>query len=195
MQALMRAIGQLMTFRIGGESMPHSPRLLLVLLFAMLAVDALLASLIQDNLNTPLAIALRLAIGQALLLLFLHGNRRHERFVQTSIALTLVTLVVTIVTSPLVLQLAPLLKEMVQLSKASDPAARAQLQMTPVQSMIVLTLAPLMVWLLLLRAAILRGAVDCRWPMALLMSVALLIAEAVLTTSLLDLIFGKPAPA
>ena len=34
MQALMRAIGQLMTFRIGGESMPHSPRLLVVLLFA-----------------------------------------------------------------------------------------------------------------------------------------------------------------
>ena len=193
MQALMRAIGQLMTFRIGGESMPHSPRLLVVLLFAMLVVDASLTALIQDDAGSPFAIALRLAIGQALLFLFLHGNRRHERFVQTSIALTLVTLVVTVVTSPLVLQLAPLLKEMVEVSKASDPAARAQLQVTPLQSMIAFTLVPVALWMLFLRASILRGAVEYRWPAALVMSLALLIAETVVTTSLLNLIFGKPA--
>jgi hypothetical protein len=173
MRAMMQVIARLLTFRAGGEEMPHLPRLLVVLLVATLALDAALSMALDDSGSSPLWIALRIAIGQGLLWLLLQGAGKAARFVQTSIALTLVAFVFSLISAPLLLVLWPV---------PQDPK-----QVTALQALLMLTLMPMMIWLMCLRASILRGATDFRWLTAFVIALALLVAEASITLSLMKM--------
>lgn len=159
--------------------MPHAPRLLVMLLLATLALDVALSAVLQETGNSPVWIALRIVIGQGLLLLLLQGARKKERFVQTSIALTLVALVFSAASAPLIIAIWPI---------PEDPQ-----QLTGLQAAMMLLLMPIMLWLLGVRAWILRGALEYRWLSAFVISLALLVAEASLTLALMKMI-SAPSP-
>ena len=178
MRALTQACWRLLTFRAGGDDMPHSPRLLAVLLAATLALDIALASVLEDNGTSPLWILVRMGIALGLLFLLLQGAGKAARFVQTAIALTLATLTFSIFSAPLLLVLWPLPQD--------------QKQISAVQALLMLLLMPVFFWLLWVRTWILRGATEYRWPMAFLVSLALLVAEATLTLSLMKMFTNDP---
>jgi hypothetical protein len=179
MRALTQVIARVLTFRAGGEVMPHAPRLLLVLLCAALAMEVMFALLFSETPINPFWILVRISVGQGLLWLLLQGARKRERFVQTSIALTISTLIYSIVIIPLMLPLLPYLP-LLKSSPEKVPAFAAGF---------VFLAFPITIWFMVLRASIFRGATEYRWVISFLVSMALPFTEAVITISLMKM-FG-----
>lgn len=181
MRELMRAWWQLLTFRVGGEGLPHAPRLLAVLLGLSLAlhfaVDPVLAALVQNRKEqSVLGLVVNIALGLAMLWMVLNGARKRERFVQTAMAATLSSLAFTVVFMVLLVLSWP------------PPAPDQATQVYPLKLIAGLAFLPLLIWLLCQRAWILQGATGYRWPLAWMIAMALLIAESTIPVSLMEMI-------
>ncbi len=173
MNALLRTIVQLLTFRSGGEHMPYAPRLLVVLIAAMVAIDIVLASVLEGSDNSPLWILVRMLLGVGLLSLLMQALQKSERFVQTAIALALVGLVFTLISAPILLLIWPL---------PQDPKL-----LNGLQASLMLPLMAVMFWFMCLRAWVLRGALDLHFLAAFMLSITLLLAETLVTVSLMKM--------
>lgn len=165
---------RLLSFRAGGADMPYAPRLLMLLMAITFALDAALAQVIAiDAESSPLWIAVRLAISLLLLYLLLKGQRKAERFVQTAIALNAAALAFSLLSMPLVLMLWPL------------PTPEQAQTVSAMDAMLAVVLFPMMLWFLILRAWLIHQATEYRYLLSFLISIALLIAEAALTKTLM----------
>lgn len=171
MLALIQACFRILSFRAGGEIMPHSPPLLGALLVATFALDAVLSLNLPGIETSPLWIMVRMAISLGLLWWLLKGAGKSARYLQTAMALTLTTLAFAIITAPILLTIWPIPKEPEQL--------------TAIQALLMLLLMPLTFWLMCVRAWIFHGATEYRWFISFLASIALLVAEATLTAFLM----------
>jgi hypothetical protein len=170
MLALIRSCARLLSFRAGGEHMPHSPTLLAMLLAVALVLDIAVTGRLPDVEASPVLKLLNLGVGLGLLFLLLQGAAKAERFVQTATALALSTLPFQLVLSPMILVLWPV---------RENPE-----QLTPLQAMVTLMMLPLFLWWLAVRIWILRGATEYRWLSVIILSMAMFVAEITITAFL-----------
>jgi hypothetical protein len=170
MLALIQSCARLLTFRAGGENMPHSPPLLAVLMALALALDLAVTGRLPDMESSPLLKILNLGVGLGLLFLLLQGAGKAERFLQTAIALALSTLPFQLALSPVILVLWPVREHPEQL--------------TALQAALTLITMPLFLWWLAVRMWILRGATEYRWLSVIILAMALFVAEITITAFL-----------
>lgn len=173
MTAFLNVILRLLSFRAGGADLPYAPRLLVVLVVAMVGCDIWLSHHLEGSDAAPQWILLRTLIGIGLIFLVLRAADKPARFVQTATALTLVAFAITILSAPILLAIWPL---------PEDPK-----QITGTQAALVMPLLAVMLWFLILRAHVLRGALECLWFAAFMLSLLLLFVESAVTLSLMNL--------
>ncbi len=156
--------------------MPHAPLLLGAVVAANVLLEdrfeAALVGLIPDRPAMPLFwLVVHALIELGVLALLLRGANKSARFVQTAIALAVASLVFSLVAGSLFFALLPL---------PQKPEG-----MTAAQAMLMLLTLPLLLWFAAIRTWILHGATEYRWRIALLVALALPIAEGTITVTLM----------
>ncbi len=173
MTAFLVVISRLLSFRAGGADLPYAPRLLGVLVAVTVALDVWLSAQLEGSDASPIWILLRTLLGVALIFLVLRAADKPARFVQTATALSLVALAISLISAPILLLIWPL---------PQDPKL-----ITGLQASLTMPLLAVMLWFLMLRAHVLRGALECPWFAAFMLSILLLFVESAVTLSLMNL--------
>lgn len=174
MKILLDRFFAVLTFRAGPQDLPVSPAILTLLLAMTLVLDVLAGKMVQGSAGTAHWIIVRMIIGLFLLWLLLRNANKSARFMQTAIALTLVTLVATLISFPIILAMGSL---------PTDPKS-----LTGTQAGAMLLMFPVFIWFLCARTAIFRSALENHWLSAFLLALGLLLAEAVFTVFLMKLV-------
>lgn len=165
MMRFVRLVAELCRLRGGPQDLPHSPALLVWLVAAAVALDALLGSLLDaDGDGTGLGRAL-LSSGLVLVLAWiaLAMLGRGARYVQTATALVACGLLVSLVQLPIALLMEPI----------AEPAAGQSLPAAePLQVLLRWLALATLIWQLLVNAHILRHALDSRFGIGLLLALS-----------------------
>ena len=174
--AFLIQLRDLCRLRRGAEDMPYAPGLLLALLVAYGVLHAGFDH--YQGASAPLVAAALLGSLAALAMLFalLRGRGLSERFVQTATALAAASLVFGIIADALALLL-PLKALRAQLlAHPTQPPA-----LTPMQTLVLLVIAALNIWMLCVWVRILRGALNLPVAGGVLVLFALVFVNVIAT--------------
>lgn len=169
------AVG-LCRFRTAPQDLPFSPRLLVALVVAAVALDTFVGARFDDSGDAFARAALGAAVVLGLSWTALAIRRLPQRYVQTASALLLCGLAVSLVQLPLALLLEPLPAD------ASAPAS-------PFQMLLRWTLLATLVWQVVAFAHIMRHAIEARLGLALVLVTSWMVAAFALDS----LLFGAAA--
>lgn len=173
--AFLSLLRDLCLFRCGPQDVPYAPRLLIGLLIASAAVEAAFDLGSGADVGAILAATLGTLATLGLLFLFLHWRGKAERFVQTALGMALTGFVFELIALPLALAVG---------KPPADPAA-----LTATQIVAALVLFALLLWQAGIVANILRHALDIPLAGAVLMLLALGVAD-LLVSGYAALLFG-----
>ncbi|MGA9335486.1 MAG: hypothetical protein WBV39_14500 [Rudaea sp.] len=170
MPSLLILLRDICLLRRGPQDLPYSPRLLITICVASLALQWLFAQIvgIQDDTLPAGLLGLGFNMGVLYLLLSLRGLR--SRFVQAQSALLLCALLFLLLTLPVSL-----------IVGSPQPTGET---VTSLQMLVVLAWLPIMIWKVVVDAHILRHSLDLPFFGGLIVAIVWLLVEYRLVVAL-----------
>ncbi|MEO8803723.1 MAG: hypothetical protein ABI304_10225 [Rudaea sp.] len=163
MQPLLILLRDICLLRRGPQDLPYSPRLLVTICVASVALQLFIAQILGIEGNTIVASLLGLGfnLGVLYVLLSLRGVR--SRFVQTGSALLACALLFALLSLPIAL-----------LAGGKPPTPE---NVTPLQLLLGLVSLPIVIWKIVIDAHILRHSLNLPFFAGLIIAIFWLIAE------------------